>query len=158
MIAMQYRIVLPDHYPMASIEARIAANGHRLDGYPGLLFKAFLYRRRDDWPYEGAQNCYAPFYLWRQPQAMAGFLAGDGFAALCRDFGRPRVDSWQVPEGAFPPATTAFVAINHRGQGDLVGLDPATGQGLGVQWLNRPPAGPEPGVEHYRLGYLAVGA
>ena len=48
MIAMHYRFTLPADYDMALIEQRIASNGARLDGFPGLLFKAYLYSRQDD--------------------------------------------------------------------------------------------------------------
>ena len=47
MIAMQYKIVLPSDYPMETIEARIKEKGHLLDGFPGLIFKAYLYSRKD---------------------------------------------------------------------------------------------------------------
>jgi hypothetical protein len=46
MLAMQYSFTFPADYDMAIIERRIAENGHRLDGFPGLLFKAYLYARR----------------------------------------------------------------------------------------------------------------
>jgi len=48
MIVMQYRFTLPADYDMAIVEKRIAQNGARLNGFAGLLFKAFLVSRRED--------------------------------------------------------------------------------------------------------------
>ncbi|MEL7696657.1 MULTISPECIES: DUF4865 family protein [Pantoea] len=48
MIVMHYRFTLSADYPMATIEQRIRLNGARLDGFPGLIAKAYLYARLDD--------------------------------------------------------------------------------------------------------------
>ena len=48
MIVMQYRFTLPADYDMAVIETRIRENGAKLDGFPGLLIKAYLFSRRED--------------------------------------------------------------------------------------------------------------
>ncbi|MBD8874300.1 DUF4865 family protein [Rhodanobacter sp. DHB23] len=94
MIAMQYAITLPADYDMAAIRRRIADKGHLLDGFPGLVFKAWLYAARDDRALPVRDNLYAPFYLWRDGEGMNAFLNGAGFAALSHDFGRPAVRTW----------------------------------------------------------------
>lgn len=93
MLAMQYRIRLPDDFDMDVIRRRIDDKGHLMDGFEGLGFKAFLYACRGE---DGPENLYAPFYLWQQAQGRSRFLLGDGFEALCRSFGRPPVLTWSV--------------------------------------------------------------
>jgi hypothetical protein len=90
---MQYQITLPADYDMDVIRARVARNGHLLDGYEGLGLKAYLIRERG---VDGAPvNQYAPFYLWADAAAAASFLwSGVGFAGIVRDFGRPPVQTW----------------------------------------------------------------
>ncbi|MGE7433514.1 MULTISPECIES: DUF4865 family protein [Kitasatospora] len=92
MYAMQYEITLPADYDMRIIRRRVATKGPLLDRLPGLGLKAYLVRERGS----GASpvNQYAPFYLWRSAEAMAGFLRGPGFAGLSADFGRPPVRHW----------------------------------------------------------------
>jgi len=87
MIAMQYSFVLPADYDMAIIRERIASKGPLLDGLPGLMFKAYLHA-------EQPEHAYAPFYLWRDEQAMHDFLNGPGFAGVARAFGWPSVQTW----------------------------------------------------------------
>ena len=164
MIAMQYRIALPADYPMDRIEHRIRANGHRIDGYPGLLFKAFCYARVDAADYPAPANSYAPFYVWRNSAAMAEFLQGDGFAGLCRDFGRPRVDSWLLTgDPVFPAADTALAAIaetplaSERQTADISGFAPHDWQQVQLRWLDTAPPATRPGESIYRVGYLAMG-
>ncbi|WP_210497566.1 DUF4865 family protein, partial [Pantoea ananatis] len=43
MLAMQYRFVLPADYDMTIIQRRIDDNGYKMAGFPGLIFKAWLY-------------------------------------------------------------------------------------------------------------------
>lgn len=93
MIAMQYRFPLPADYDMAVIDARIAGKGHFTDGFPGLLFKAYLSARKTA---PQRENAYAPFYVWRDADGMNGFLAGPGFVALTQSFGWPSVAVWSV--------------------------------------------------------------
>jgi len=116
MIAMQYSIVLPADYDMAIIRERIATKGPLTDDFPGLLFKAFLHASRG---VHGAENLYAPFYLWEDADAMNRFLTGPGFAALTQSFGWPQVRTWSVLHGERAPGvheargatrTTAAVA------------------------------------------------
>ena len=55
---------------MALIEQRIASNGARLDGFPGLLFKAYLYSRQDDGTLPGQGRT-------AMPPSMCGTAPGD---------------------------------------------------------------------------------
>ncbi|MEN4686730.1 DUF4865 family protein [Pantoea agglomerans] len=72
MIIMHYRFTLPADYDMGIIEQRISLNGARLDGFPGLVAKAYLYTCRDD---DGQnENRYAPLYFWREASGMQRFL------------------------------------------------------------------------------------
>lgn len=87
MIAMQYSFVLPADYDMAIIRERIATKGPLLDDLPGLIFKAYLHA---DQP----EHTYAPFYLWRDEEAMHSFLNGLAFAGVARSFGWPSVGTW----------------------------------------------------------------
>jgi len=48
MIIMHYRFNLPADYDMSVIEKRITDNGTRLNSFTGLLFKAYLFSRRED--------------------------------------------------------------------------------------------------------------
>ncbi|WP_233600729.1 DUF4865 family protein [Pantoea agglomerans] len=92
MIIMHYRFTLPADYDMGIIEQRISLNGARLDGFPGLVAKAYLYTCRDD---DGQnENRYAPLYFWREASGMQRFLQSPGFATLVRDFGWPIIESW----------------------------------------------------------------
>lgn len=96
MIAMQYSFTLPADYDMTIIDRRIRDKGPMLDGFPGLIFKAYLSAKRDDHPLRNNANLYAPFYLWENTEAMNRFLCGPGFAKVSSDFGWPRVDIWSV--------------------------------------------------------------
>ncbi|HEU4845378.1 MAG TPA: DUF4865 family protein [Burkholderiaceae bacterium] len=94
MMAMQYSFVLPADYDMEIIRQRIASKGHMLDDFPGLLFKAYLSADRHGGA--TAENLYAPFYLWREPEAMHAFVNGPGFAGVAQAFGWPSIKTWTV--------------------------------------------------------------
>ncbi|MFF4699185.1 DUF4865 family protein [Streptomyces chattanoogensis] len=113
MHAMQYAITLPADYDMGIIRRRVKSRGHLLDACPGLGLKAYGIRERG---VDGSPvNQYAPFYLWADPEAMSGFLLGDGFRGVIRDFGRPVVENWR---GLFhrpgPAAGRLPVAFSRR--------------------------------------------
>jgi len=95
MIAMQYRFRLPADYDMGIITTRIQENGHLLDGFPGLLLKAYCYAENDD-PFSHNEPLYTPFYLWQDSEPMMRFLTSSGFRRLTQDFGWPQIDSWLV--------------------------------------------------------------
>lgn len=94
MIVMQYSFCLPADYDMDIIERRIRDNGARLDDFPGLVFKSYLYARRDDPILPSQENLYAPLYVWQHPHSMQRFLSSPGFAALTQTFGWPTIDIW----------------------------------------------------------------
>ncbi|MEV6106356.1 DUF4865 family protein [Streptomyces sp. NPDC051940] len=126
MHAMQYAITLPADYDMGIVRARVAAKGHLLDAFPGLGLKTYLMREQG---VDGSPvNQYAPFYLWRTPEGMNGFLWGDGFRGIIRDFGRPVVQHWtglgfvRGPEYGAGPGEVAV----RRVRGVLPGEDPAS--------------------------------
>jgi len=96
MIAMQYSFTLPADYDMGIIERRVADNGHLLDGFPGLIFKTYLYARRDDTATGSAENLYAPFYLWQDAESMHRFLLSAGFQGVAKAFGWPQVRVYPV--------------------------------------------------------------
>lgn len=96
MIAMQYSFTLPADYDMSIVDRRIREKGPMLDGFPHLRFKAYLAACRQGGDVSSAENLYAPFYLWDEPEGLNNFLAGAGFAALARDFGWPTVQTWMV--------------------------------------------------------------
>lgn len=112
MIAMQYSFVLPADYDMTVVRERIATKGPLLDDLPGLVFKAYLYALEPE-------QAYAPFYLWRDEEAMHGFLNGPAFAGVTRAFGWPSVKTWTpwhatvggaVREARFATRSSAAIA------------------------------------------------
>jgi hypothetical protein len=175
MIAMQYQIILPGDYPMEKIETRIRENGHLLDDYPGLLFKAYLYAEKNyaeknsaeksAVEYQSEINSYAPFYLWKDVTAMTGFLQSEGFQALCGQFGRPIVRTWLptqtpvIPEKQIyawvdtdVPAEMAFAE-----EAQVTGFDCRNWTGLCVRWLMEPLPLRKARGQYYRIGYIARG-
>jgi len=93
MLAMQYSFTFPADYPMDIIRQRIANNGHKTDDFPGLIFKTYLMSKKTG---PDTENRYAPFYLWKDAEAMNGFLTHPGFMRLSQDFGWPSVRIWSV--------------------------------------------------------------
>jgi hypothetical protein len=107
--AMQYEITLPADYDMAVIRDRVATRGHLMDGFEGLLFKAFLIRERG--VRESPVNQYAPFYVWSDVSGMGRFLwGGGGFQGIVDDFGRPPVLHWTAVAYRRGPAASTSVA------------------------------------------------
>lgn len=88
MIAMQYKISLPDDYDMDAIRRRVDNNGFKTDGFPDLSFKAYLIgeiRNGSD------QNEYAPFYLWDSNQGMNQFIFGGFYDNILTSFGWQKI-------------------------------------------------------------------
>lgn len=100
MIAMQYSFTLPADYDMAIVRQRIAAKGHLLDQFDGLVLKSYLHATRGE---SSSENLYAPFYLWRDSAAMQRFLGSEGFANLARAFGWPSIRVWPVWDAYLSP-------------------------------------------------------
>ncbi len=163
MIVMQYRFTLPADYDMAIIEQRIAENGAKLNGYPGLLFKAYLVARRDAAFTD--ENRYAPLYVWENAAAMTQFLQSPGFRKLTQDFGWPQIDTWlalRLPVVAEVknadwlsivretiPAHSDLTALPLRAP--LCAWDVSRWQLLQVDFGNAPQAG----KDNYRIEYVA---
>ncbi|MDH2432082.1 DUF4865 family protein [Pokkaliibacter sp. MBI-7] len=184
MIAMNYRFVLPADYDMAVIRQRIASKGHLLDGFPELVFKAWLYADIHSQTWPATQNVYAPFYLWRGSGGMRQFLCSPGFAALQGDFGRPDVLSWiplyqhvgtSVQQARFAvrelsaiPSSLALAGLEQQQQqwldtqqqrgalASISAFDPQHWQLLRFT-LWAAPVELQPQQEGYELGYLAQG-
>lgn len=166
MIIMQYSFTLPADYDMDIIERRIQDNGHKLDGFPGLLLKAFLFSRSDDVSLGAKENRYAPLYVWKDTQAMTKFLQSPGFVRLTQDFGWPQIRTWQalrtpiledVRDKAYlalsqqpilPYSSLAALSI----YGQLCGWDVYQWQLLDAEFLDIP----KQGKENYRIGYIAA--
>lgn len=92
MYAMQYEISVPADYDMGILRERVAKARTMLDDRQGLGLKAYLIRELAD---GSPVNQYAPFYLWRDTEAMSRFLfAGAGFERIIRSFGRVPVRQW----------------------------------------------------------------
>lgn len=100
MIAMQYSFTLPADYDMAIVRRRIAEKGPSLDHFDGLHLKAYLHATKGE---HSGENLYAPFYVWRDSEAMQRFLGGAGFQALAQAFGWPSIRCWQVWDAYLPP-------------------------------------------------------
>ncbi|KEP71701.1 hypothetical protein DL1_01465 [Thioclava dalianensis] len=107
MIAMQYSFTLPADYDMAIIDRRIRDKGPMLDGFPRLRFKAYLSAKKEDADLTSAENLYAPFYLWDEPEGIDSFLSGAGFETLTRDFGWPSVQTWLIWQTKLGPDLSA---------------------------------------------------
>lgn len=167
MIVMQYRFTLPADYDMSIIERRIRHGGAKLDGFPGLLFKTYLYSRSDDRAGAIKENRYAPLYVWQNAEAMARFLQSPGFAGLCADFGWPRIESWlalRVP-AVGEVMDKSWLSVKKRAiapfsdlanldlQGQLCAWDLSRWQLLEVSFGDAPS---ETG-DNYRIGYVARG-
>ncbi|NRD77752.1 DUF4865 family protein [Bacillus sp. BRMEA1] len=76
MIGMQYKVILPKDYDMEIIRKRVQENGHKTDGFPDLLFKAYLMTEEEK--NGNIYNSYAPLYVWNHSQGMNHFIF-DGF-------------------------------------------------------------------------------
>lgn len=48
MIAMQYKIILPDDFDMNIIRERVIKNGKKTDGFKDLIFKAYIISEKDN--------------------------------------------------------------------------------------------------------------
>lgn len=162
---MQYSFTLPANYDMTIIEKRIADNGAKLNGFPGLLFKAYLFAQRDDLLLATKENRYGSLYVWKNTDAMAHFLQCSGFTQLTQDFGWPEINIWNtlcVPlideiknAKCLSIATQRITPYSNLAALNLVGQlcawDVSRWQSLSVIFT----PSPLPNRENYRMGYLA---
>lgn len=86
MIAMQYKILLPENYDMNNIRKRVAANGHKTDGFQDLLFKAYLITESKS-EGEDNHNQYSPLYLWKDSAGMNKFIFNGFYDNILNSFG-----------------------------------------------------------------------
>jgi len=84
MIGMQYRINLPSDYDMQIIRKRVAENGNKTDGFPGLFFKCYLIQERN---VDSFENIYSPLYIWNDSNGMNKFLFGGFYDNIIKSFG-----------------------------------------------------------------------
>ncbi|MDQ1143684.1 hypothetical protein QE429_000511 [Bacillus sp. SORGH_AS 510] len=85
MIGMQYKIILPTDYDMEIIRRRVHENGHKTDGFPGLLFKAYL--TTETGKNGGLNNSYAPLYIWNTAEGMNSFVFDGYYDNILASFG-----------------------------------------------------------------------
>lgn len=81
MIGMQYKITLPNDYDMTIIRKRVRENGGKTDGFPDLLFKAYLII---DTP---TKKEYAPLYIWENNNGMNQFIFDSYYDNILASFG-----------------------------------------------------------------------
>ncbi|WNG41484.1 DUF4865 family protein [Archangium violaceum] len=186
MIAMQYSFVLPADYDMSIIGRRIAEKGHLMDGFPGLVFKAYLSAQKAVQQPSDSENLYAPFYLWKSPAGMNDFLCGPGFVSLTQSFGWPSVKTWSVwhaevspritharfatrESGSIPPyAALDALRASETGRAKdcvhedgalaaLVGFEPTTWTLVRFQlWAERPSSGRFEDRHIYSVGHVST--
>jgi hypothetical protein len=85
MIGMQYKIILPKDYDMGIIRDRVEQNGSKMDGFRGLIFKAYLITEKGR--QDNLSNSYAPLYLWEDPAGMNRFLFEGYYDNILESFG-----------------------------------------------------------------------
>ncbi|WP_322905705.1 DUF4865 family protein [Paenibacillus sp. SGZ-1009] len=89
MIGMQYTIQLPADYNMNIIDERVQQNGHKTDGYPRLLFKAYLATVKG--MHGQTTNSYCPLYVWNSQHGLNSFLLDGSYDAILQSFGWQQV-------------------------------------------------------------------
>lgn len=90
MIAMQYKILLPDDYNMDMIRQRVSDHGHKTDEFQDLLFKAYLISEKGD----SANSCneYSPLYVWKKNDGMNKFIFGGYYDNILSSFGWQKIN------------------------------------------------------------------
>lgn len=81
MNAMQYKISLSENYDMNIVRERVKNNGFKTDGFPDLLFKAYLIQDTED------SKEYSPFYVWENSEGMNKFIFDGYFDNILGSFG-----------------------------------------------------------------------
>ncbi len=179
MLLMQYRFDLEDDHDMTALRERVWVIGSSFNSLAGLVQKAFLVSNLPN----GHANRYAPFYVWRDEEAMQAFVLSNAFAQVCAKYGRPKVRAWmsiysrtgddyhmpgQATQEFIPiePSTDLSVlASGERAKADALGLDGELHSihiGLDTTmwqlvrtcfWHQLPET--TPGIDAYDLEYLA---
>lgn len=90
MIAMQYKILLPNDYDMDKIYERVIRNGKKTDGFQDLLFKAYLVAERGS----ALNSCneYSPLYLWKDSNGMNKFIFNGFYDNILNSFGWQKIN------------------------------------------------------------------
>ena len=96
MISMQYKIKLPDSFDMNIIRERVRENGHKMDGFKDLLFKAYLISVENS--KNDIKKEYTPLYLWKDSVGMNQFIWDGFYDNILKSFG------WQTISTAIPLA------------------------------------------------------
>ncbi len=88
MFAMQMTICMGKSHDGSIVHDRVVAcvRSHQLRR--DLIHASYLVNPKE--------FVYAPFYVWRDEDAMRGFLLGKSFAGVVQAFGRPRIRTWNV--------------------------------------------------------------
>lgn len=86
MIAMQYKILLPENYDMNIIRKRVTINGNKTDGFQDLLLKAYLITESKS-EGKGNHNQYSPLYLWKDSIGMNKFIFNGFYNNILNSFG-----------------------------------------------------------------------
>ena len=97
MLAMQYKIHLPNEYDMNVIRKRVEENGHKTDGFKDLLFKAYLITEKQ---FMEGNNEYSPLYIWKDSEGMNRFIFEGYYDNILHSFG------WQKINIGIPLKTT----------------------------------------------------
>ncbi len=87
---MQYKINLPRDYNMDIIRQRVRDNGHKTDGFPGLLFKAYLITEAEK--NRNLYNSYAPLYIWNASEGMNRFIFEGFYDNILASFGWQQIN------------------------------------------------------------------
>lgn len=90
MIAMQYKIVLPDDFDMNVIRERVITNGSKTDGFRDLLFKAYLISENSG--SKKGENKYSPLYLWNDNGGMNEFIFNGFYDNILKSFGWQKIN------------------------------------------------------------------
>ncbi len=135
MLAMHYRILLPNHDAIPAIHHRATEKGPLCNGLPGLAVKFFLLDTLDP--------AYATFYLWRDPDGARDFLEGPFFSALCETFGRPTVKLLLTTSVELPAELPARLGLIEHAAERLDGphietLDPLQGARFALSFADVP--------------------
>lgn len=90
MIAMQYKITLPNDYDMNIIKDRVKNNGYKTDVFEELKFK--LYLTTEKGINRSLQNSYCPLYIWRDSNGLNKFLFNGFYDNIITSFGWQKVN------------------------------------------------------------------
>lgn len=85
MIAMQYKISLPDDYDMNVIRKRVQENGWKTDGFQDLRWKAYLISAK-------GRKEYSPLYLWKHQEGMNQFIFEGFYDNILNSFGWQKIN------------------------------------------------------------------